>query len=251
MGQNVSIGQGVTFGHYVIIYDNVHIGDHTSIGDFCIIGERNSNLTAENQPLTKIGNNCMIRSHSIIFSGAILADYVQTGNRACIREESIVGSHSMIGYQSELQGHCIVGDYVRIQSNVSVGKTTKIGDFVYIYPYSVFTNDNTPPSGPKDGPSVGNFTQIGTSCIIMPGAKIGQFSLVGAGSKVSGTFGDDVFVQGSPAKDKGKLSKMPFINHQGKKHYPWPINYDQGLPWQGKDFITWAEEEGLKLPDIF
>jgi UDP-3-O-[3-hydroxymyristoyl] glucosamine N-acyltransferase len=250
LGHNVTIGSNVTFGHYVVIKDNVTIGNNTHIGDFCIIGEI-SNPFAQEIEHTVVGKNCLLRSNTIIYAGARIGDYVHTGNRAIIREQSEVGNNVMIGLQSELQGDCSVGEYSRIQSNVSVGKYTKIGSYVFIYPNCVFTNDNTPPSGASDGSSIGDFSQICTGVIILPSTIIGRFCLVSAGSRVAGLYMDDVWIDGSPASNKGKLSKMPFFNKSGKRHYPWPLQYDAGMPWQGLNFLEWAKERKIELPDIF
>lgn len=240
-GSQIHIGNNVRFGHYVIVYDNVEIGDDTVIGDFCIIGEGQSSQQ------TRIGNNCIIRSHTIIYAGAILANHVQTGNRATIREGSVVHDYAVIGLGSELQGDCTVGEYSRIQSYVTIGQKAEIGRFVFIYPMCVLTNDPLPPSEIKIGVKVGDFSQIASSCVMLGGVEIGRFSLVGASSRVGGIFEDDSFIDGNPGRRVGRLSKMPFFNPEGKRHYPWPYFYSTNMPWQGKDFDDWAIEAGISL----
>jgi len=75
------------------------------------------------------------------------------------------------------------------------------------------------------GATIGNYTQIATGAVVLPGCMVGEKSLIAANSTVSGTFESDSFISGSPAKFTGKLSKMPFFNTQGKRHYPWMRNF--------------------------
>lgn len=102
-----------------------------------------------------------------------------------IREKTKMGDHCSVGTLSDIQGHATFGDYCRLHSNAHVCQGTKIGNFVYIYPYVVFTNDPTPPSNVYKGVTVGDYSIISTGSIIMPGIKIGENCLVGAGCVVT------------------------------------------------------------------
>ena len=246
IGKNVTIGKNVSFGNFVIIYDNVEIGENCIIGDFVIIGETSNQLTSTS-PLTKIGESCVIRSHALLYAGCTLGNFVHLGNRATIREFSIVGNHCSIGMSAELQGNCSIGDYSRLQSFVSVGQHTKIGRFVFVYPFTVFTNDPLPPSLQLQGVEIGDFTQVSAGVIMLAGAIIGKFSLISVNSKVGGLFEDDSFIEGNPGRRIGKLSKMPFFNKDGKRHYPWPYQYSTNMPWHGLDFDDWAIKENISL----
>ena len=224
----------VRIGDGTIIYDNVKIDEGTIICNNCVIGEPTAeyyrNDEYKQQP-THIGSGGLIRSHSIIYAGAKIGDQFSTGHHAVIRENSKIGNHCSVGTYSELQGDCRIGDYCRLQSNVSIGQLSRLGDFVFIYPFTVLTNDMTPPSEMYCGPQIGSYTQVASSSVILANAVIGEHCLIGANSTVGGEFGDDLFIYGNPAKSKGTLSKMPFFNQQGKRHYPWPRHFDRGMPW--------------------
>jgi hypothetical protein len=71
---------------------------------------------------------------------------------------------------------------------------------VWIFPYTVLTNDPHPPSEEIIGPKVGEFTQIAVNSVILPGVEIGKNCLIGANSLVSKNFEDYSLVVGSPAK---------------------------------------------------
>ncbi len=53
---------------------------------------------------------------------------------------------------------------------------------------------------------VGNDTQIGQNCIILPGTRIGSGCIIGAGSTVRGTIPDNSLVVGNPAVVVGRAS---------------------------------------------
>ena len=245
ISKNVRIGSNVKIGDNTIIYDNVFIEDNVIITNNCIIGEPlNDYYFSENyaNPDTFIGANSLIRSHSIIYAGSTLGPKLSTGHRVTIREYTKVGQNSMIGSYNDIQGYCKIGKYNRFHSYVIIGQQSELGDYVFIYPYTVLTNDPTPPSNDLIGSRIGDYTQISASAVILPGADIGNHCLVAANSVVGGKFDGDTFIAGNPAAIVGKLSKMPFFNGKGKRHYPWPSNFDRSMPWEGIDYEKWLEE---------
>ena len=246
IGLNVTLGENVRIGDNTVIYDNVTIGKNTVICNDCVIGEPLSAYYTDknyDQPATAIGENSLIRSHAIIYAGAILGDHLVTGHRIMIREETVTGHHCMFGNSVDIQGHVSIGNYNRFHSYISVGKFSEFHDFVFIYPNVVITNDPTPPSEILKGCTIGSYTQITTGSIILPKTEIGAHCLVGANSTVGGSYEDDSFIAGSPAKRVGQLSKMPFFNAEGKKHYPWQNHFDYGMPWRKGGFEQWEAEQ--------
>ena len=244
IGKNVKLGKDVKIGDNTSIYDNVEIGDNTVIGNNCLIGEPNygfyNDSNYENPPL-KIGANSLIRSNTIIYAGSTIGDNLSTGHFSTIREKSIIGNNCSIGSYNDVQGTCEIGNYCRFQSYVGIGQHSKIGNFVFIYPYSALINDPTPPSNDMVGSTIGDYTQIATASVLLPGSVIGEKCLIAANSTVGGTFADDCFISGSPAISMGKLSKMPFFNSQGKRHYPWMKNFSRNMPWENLSYDEWLK----------
>jgi len=242
IGTNVVIGLNVRIGDNTIIYDNVTIGNNTTICNDCVIGEPLNTYYSDSnyiQPQTIIGNDSLIRSHCIIYAGSEFGDFLNTGHRVTVREYTRAGHHCMFGSYTDIQGFCKIGNYTRFHSYVNIGQESEVGDYVFIYPFVVLTNDPTPPSEILRGVKIGNYSQITTAAILLPGCKIGCNCFVSANSTVGGSFEDDCFISGSPGKRIGKLSKMPFFNTKGKRHYPWPNNFDRGMPWSGIGFEEW------------
>jgi len=55
---------------------------------------------------------------------------------------------------------------------------------------------------------IGAYSFIGTSCVLLPGTKIGKGVIVGAGSIVKGDFPDYSIIVGNPAKIVGDTRKI-------------------------------------------
>lgn len=244
--KTVIIGKNVKIGDNTIIYPNVSIGDNTIISNDCVIGEPSSAYYKDQDnyvnPPTTIGANTIIRSHCIIYSGSEFGEGLITGHRATIREKAKFGKNCLISTLVDVQGNCEVGDYSRLYSNVHIGELTKIGKYVFIYPYTVFTNDPQPPSTILLGATVGDYSIITVHCSILPGVKIGKHCLIGANSVVSRHIPDYSFAVGSPAKFKVDIREIPSKEQTDKKYYPWPNHFERGMPWQDLDFDSWTNE---------
>ena len=243
---SAQIGVNVRIGDNTVVYDNVIIGDNSIISNDCIIGEPgNEYYSAPDiyaNPQTIIGKNSLIRSHAIIYSASVIGDNFSCGHRVTIREYSIFGLSCRVGTLCDIQGFATFGDYCWLHSNVHVGQRSALGNFVFVYPYVVLTNDPTPPSEELYGPSVGDFSQIAVFSVLLPGVKIGRHCLVGAGSIVGKDVDDYQLVVGNPAKPVKHVSEIR-SRSSGHSHYPWPYHFDRGMPWEGCDFGSWIEAQ--------
>lgn len=244
MGKNVKIGDNTS------ILDNVFIGDNTIICNDCVIGEPTSSYYKnmkgyENAP-TIIGADSLIRSHCIIYAGSEFGNGLITGHRATVREKAKFGDHCLISTLVDVQGNCKVGNYSRLYSNVHIGELTTIGNYVFIFPFTVFTNDPLPPSNSLIGSSVGDYSVVTVHCAVLPGVNIGTHCLVGANSVVSRDIEDYSFAVGSPAKRKADIREIPSKEDPERYHYPWPNNFERGMPWQDIGFDEWTERRNTK-----
>lgn len=240
------IGNNVRIGDNTVIYDHVEIGDHTTICNDCVIGEPLNTYYSDDSyqnPVTKIGENSLIRSHSIFYAGSTFGRNLSCGHRVTIRENVVAGDYLSIGTLCDIQGYVKFGDYCRMHSNVHIGQTSTIGSFVFIYPYVVFTNDPHPPSNICQGPTVGDYTQIAVHSILLPMVNIGENCLVGANTTVNKDFGDEVVIVGAPAKAICSVRDIQSKEKEGQMHYPWMYNFERGMPWEGIGFDAWKEQQ--------
>ncbi|MDI9320109.1 MAG: DapH/DapD/GlmU-related protein [Phycisphaerales bacterium] len=237
IGKNVKIGDNTT------IYDNVVIGDNSIICNDCVIGEPTGQYYKDmdnyENPTTTIGENAMVRSHCIIYAGSVFGANLITGHRVTIREKAVIGRNCLISTLVDIQGNCSIGDYSRIYSNVHIGELTKIGNYVMIFPYSIFTNDPQPPSNQLIGSEIGDYSIITIHCCVLPGVKVGKHCLIGANSVLSRDIEDFSFAMGSPAKKLKDIRTIPSKIVEGAMHYPWPFNFERGMPWEGQDYNEW------------
>lgn len=246
ISEKARIGKNVRIGDNTTIYDNVEIGDNSIICNNCVIGEPlNAYYNDSNyvQPNTFIGENALVRSHTIIYAGCFFEANFTTGHRVTIREFVKAGKNFAVGTLSDLQGFASFGDYCRLHSNVHIGQQSEIGNFVFIYPYVVFTNDPHPPSNICKGPKVGDFTQIAVHSVLLPMSEIGSNCLIGASSTVGGKFGDELLIVGSPATAVGSVKNIKSKEKIGQMHYPWMNNFERGMPWEGVGFENWMKKK--------
>lgn len=244
IGENVTIGRNVYLDYGVIIRDNVAIGDNSFIGAQCILGEYLADFYESGKgsyhPLN-IGRDSLIRSGTVIYGDNTLGEYLQTGHRVTIREQSRIGHHVRIGTLCDIQGYCEIQDYVHLHSNVHVGQKSLIQKYAWLFPYVVLTNDPNPPSNILKGVTVGEFAVISTGSILLPGVIIGKDALVGAGAIVTKDVSANMVAIGNPARMKCGTEQI--LDDTTKKQvYPWRYTFDRGMPWQGMSYEDWSRE---------
>ena len=105
--EGAKIGNNTVIDVGAIIYPNVVIGDNCYIGPYCIIGSPTADYYKMNNnhvfKETKIGDNSVIRSNTIIYEDCSIGYNFQTGHHVTIREKSIFGNNcSVVTFKVEL-----------------------------------------------------------------------------------------------------------------------------------------------------
>lgn len=244
IGNGCAIGDNVHISDYCIIHDNVEIANGSFVGPFSVIGEPSQLFYAgpENfiYPSTQIGENSIIRSHSVIYADVFIGSNLQTGHRVTIRERTRIGNHVRIGTSSDIQGFCSIGNYVNMHSSVIIGQKSIIEDFVWIFPNVVLTNDPNPPSTHLKGVIVRKFAVISTACTILPGVEIAEEAVIGAHSLVKRNVGKGMLASGNPAREVCPAEKIVDMQ-TGLKAYPWQLVFERGMPWEHIGYEKWLE----------
>lgn len=265
LGENITIGSNCIIEGECVISDDCYIDSNTiirsgvklgkksTIGANCIIGEYQMDFYRNRESHVHellIGENAIIRSGTIIYSGSQIGDNLQTGHHVTIREKSQIGKNVSIGTLSDIQGHCRIGDYVRMHSNVHIGQSSQIDDCCWIFPYVVLTNDPTPPSETEMGVHVHSFAIIATHSVVLPGIDIQSDSLIGAGSVVNRDVEKYQVVVGNPGRVKGDIRNIK-NRETGENYYPWRYRFDRAMPWEGYGFDQWYNMLGEDVKKLF
>jgi len=195
------------------LFNNVLLGAGTVIEDFSIVGTPPRGKQDGELPTT-IGDDSVIRSHTVIYAGNIIGAHFQTGNKVNIRESNRIGNNVSIGTLSVIEHHVEIADNVRIHTQVFIPEYSVLEEGCWIGPNVVFTNAKYPVSpGVKDslvGPIIRKGAIIGANVTLLPGVTVGERALIGAGSVVVRDVPAGAVVVGNPARVTRQISELPY-----------------------------------------
>jgi acetyltransferase-like isoleucine patch superfamily enzyme len=211
IGNDVKIGENVVLGNNVIIYDGVEIGNHCIIQDNAVIGKqptraKNSILPeVKKLPPTVIGSGVTIGTSAIIYANAELADDVFVADLATIRERVTIGEKTIVGRGVAVENDCKVGIKCKLETNCYITAYSELGDYVFVAPCVVTTNDNYMARSKErydkfKGITIKDGGRIGANVTILPGKTIHEDGAVAAGSVVTKDVEAQKIVVGSPAR---------------------------------------------------
>ena len=141
----------------------------------------------------------------------------QIGEDSRIWQYSVILAQAQIGKNCNICAHTLIendvvlGDNVTVKSGVFIWDGITIQDNVFIGPNVTFTNDKHPRS--KQYPEeflrtvIEEGASIGANATILPGIKIGQYAMVGAGAVVTKDVPEKAIVVGNPATVKGFIEE--------------------------------------------
>ena len=213
IGKGVKIEKDVYISKGVCIYGKALIREGTYIGENSIIGHPQrfqlQNVIKSKRPSTDfegpevtIGENCIIRAGSIIYSEVIMGNHCQTGHNVLIREKTKIGGNTLIGTNCIIEGNVSIGDNVSIQSGVYIPLFSRVGNDVFLGPNCVLTNDKymTRKKFKLIGPTIEDKVSLGANSVILPGLTLKLGTIVGAGAVVTKDTDEFDVVVGNPAK---------------------------------------------------
>jgi UDP-2-acetamido-3-amino-2,3-dideoxy-glucuronate N-acetyltransferase len=211
ISEQVTVGEGCLIGHGVVIHPNVSIGSNVRIDDHAVIGKQP--MRAANSILKKqdrlepaeIGDDCIIGTAAIIYTGCRIGQKVLVADEASVRENTTVGDYTIVGRGVTVENFCTVGRYCKLETESYITAYSTIEDRVFIAPQVTTSNDNY--GGRTEerfkhfkGVTVKKGGRIGVGSVILPGKIIGEDALVAGGSVVTADVPPRKIVRGVPAR---------------------------------------------------
>lgn len=227
VSSSARIDEGVEIGPYSIIHENVWLRRNSKVGAYCELGLP---TPLAHKGLLEIGEESVIRSHSVIYIGSNIGAGLQTGHYVCVRENSDISEGVQLGSRTDVQGDCSIGAHTKLHADVHVGKQSKIGSFVWIFPEVLLMNDPMPPSETLIGPVIEDFCVIASKVLVFPGVKISNNSVISAGSVVKTDIPEWKLATGNPAKPACDVRILRMPNNPKQRAYPWRNRFYRGYP---------------------
>lgn len=223
---DVTIGANVEIGHNVVIHSHVVIGDNCKILDGAILGKLPAKASmsattgaARELPPLVIGRAVTIGAGCVIYRGAQIGDSAFFGDIATVREDVSIGEGTIIGRGATIENKVSIGKKTKIESNAYITAFSAVGDYCFVAPCVVFSNDNYLGRTEERkkhfcGPTLEKGARIGAGAVLLPGVVIGEDALVAAGSVVTKDVEPRQTVLGSPARKWREVPEEQLIENQ-------------------------------------
>ncbi len=171
--------------------DSALIDGHVILGPHSVIG-----------PRVIVRGNLWVGSHTVITDGAILDGHVVVGDHATIQRNcqvgpfTTIGNRCFVGHGAEFEGVMFdnayayhYGEYWGVLGAYSdLGAATVCGNLRFDdaqTAHRVRGRREIPRSG-ANAAYLGDYCRTGVNAILMPGVKVGPYSLIGAGTIAQG-----------------------------------------------------------------
>lgn len=132
--------------------------------------------------------------------GATLASFSHVGDY-CFIYESVLGAYSTVGRNSVLR-NAVLGKFCSISWNVTIGATPHNYNLMSTHAFHYISSFGFVDKDKRNNiqTSLGNDVWIGANAIVMPGVKVGDGAVVGAGAVVTKDVPPYAIVIGCPAR---------------------------------------------------
>jgi bifunctional UDP-N-acetylglucosamine pyrophosphorylase/glucosamine-1-phosphate N-acetyltransferase len=162
---HVALGDNSIIGDKVIIEGNVWIGDNTRVTQGAIV-----------EGMVSIGDNCLVRRYCQVEAGSAIGDHCVVSH--CAEVSGVLMRNSYAYHYGEFWG--VLGEAG------DLGAATVCGNLRFDdgrTSHIIGGRRETPVYG-ANAAYLGDYVRTGVNAIIMPGVKVGPYSVIGAGTLV-------------------------------------------------------------------
>ena len=149
-------------------------------------------------------NDSFIHPTACVEENVVLGNGVKIWHFCHVREGVSLGEHVSLGRDVYIDKGVNVGRQSRIQNGVSVYSGVVVGEWCFVGPHVIFTNDLYPRAGLKQWKVVETNLELGMSlgagAIVRCGVTIGAFAMIGAGAVVTKSISPFHLYLGMPAR---------------------------------------------------
>jgi UDP-2-acetamido-3-amino-2,3-dideoxy-glucuronate N-acetyltransferase len=157
-------------------------------------------------------NNVFIHESAFVDLPCNIGEGTKIWHFSHIMKEATIGERCNIGQNVLVASGVVIGSNVKIQNNVSIYQGTEIDDDVFLGPSCVLTNVTNPRSQVNrhdlyEKIHIRRGATIGANATIVCGIELGRYCFIGAGAVVTRDVPDYALMVGTPAKQKGWMSR--------------------------------------------
>lgn len=184
------------------IFPNVHIGEGVIFHDWVVIGLPPKG-TAPGELETIIGDGSVIRSNTVIYAGSRIGSGFQTGQRAILGPGLEIGTNCSVGNSSVLLGYSRFNDGAKVHGHSTIGTFSILQEKCWVGPYCLLDGNA------QKSPIIAAGAILGARVYVAPGVRVGERSLIAAGTILKQDVPPYRLVAGNPPralKDTGRLT---------------------------------------------
>jgi acetyltransferase-like isoleucine patch superfamily enzyme len=208
VADSAEIADDVRIGAFVVVHPGTLVGAGCEIQDGAVLGKppklaRHSTARGAVEGLV-LEEGAVVCCGAVVLAGARVGAGAIVGDQAFVRERAVVGAGSVVGRGSAVDNDVVIGERVRIQTDVYMTAYSVVEDDVFVGPGVLTTNDSTmarhDASYDVRGCVLRRACRVGGAAVLTPGVEIGEEAFVAAGAVVVRDVPPRAVVMGVPAR---------------------------------------------------
>lgn len=212
-GENVKFYGKVQVGTDVIIEDGVVIGHPgpqelkdcmQHLGEYQTLDHLYS---SSSQDTTIIGNNSIIRSGTVIYSGVTIGSDFDCGHNVLIREKTIISNFVYLKSNTEIMKNVRIGSHCRIAGVIADNSTIEN----HVSSFGILTHrykkHYTPEMSLDLGPTVHEGCIIGREAVLIGDIHVYEHSIIGSNTFINFDVPPNSFIIGTKGNIQARKKK--------------------------------------------